>query len=140
VAIVTPDNKGSLLFKADDATLHGAQLKLEEQGGKSDIGFWDNGSEWISWPAQITTSGAYKVSATVATVFNDAEFVVDAGGETLAAKVPVTGGWDQFQTIEPGQIQIKQAGNAQVKIRARDASTWKAINLNSLRLVPVTQP
>ena len=137
--IVTPDNQGRLLFKADDATLHGDQLKLEEQGGKSCIGFWDNGSEWISWPAQIASPGAYKVSATVATVFNDAEFVVEAGGETLAAKVPVTGGWDQFQTIESGQLQIKQAGNVVVKIRARDAAAWKAINLNSLRLVPVTQ-
>jgi tRNA threonylcarbamoyladenosine modification (KEOPS) complex Pcc1 subunit len=52
----------------------------------------------------------------------------------------VTGGWDQFQTVDLGQIQIKQAGEVVVKVRARDAAGWQAINLNSLMLVPVAQP
>ncbi len=139
-AVIIPDNHGSLVFKADDATLHGDQLKLEEQGGKSCIGYWDNGSEWISWSAQVARPGEYQVSATVATVHGGAGFVVEAGGETLAAKVPVTGGWDQFQTVAPGRIQIKQAGNVVVKVRANESAPWQAINLNSLSLTPVTQP
>jgi alpha-L-fucosidase len=134
--VITPDAKGRLTFSAGDATLHGDNLKLEEQGGKPCIGYWDNGGEWVSWNAETTKPGAYKVSATVATIFDDAEFVVAAGGETLAAKAPVTGSWDKFQTIELGQIQIKQAGHLMVKASAKDPASWKAINLNSIQLTP----
>jgi len=139
-AVVTPDSKGRLTFTADDATLHGEQLKLEEQGGKSDIGYWDKGDEWVSWPAQFARPGAYQASATVATIFSNAEFVVDVGGEPLTAKVPATGGWDQFQTVDLGQIQVKQSGSLMVTIRASDVAAWKAVNLNSLKLVPATTP
>ena len=58
--VITPDNKGRLSFNADDATLHGEQLKLEEQGGKSCIGYWDKSDEWISWTAQIDQPGTYQ--------------------------------------------------------------------------------
>ena len=138
-AVITPDNKGNLVFNAADATLHGEQLKLEEQGGKSCIGYWDKGSEWVSWNAQIAKPGVYQVSAIMATISGDAKFVVEVGDQIVNASAPQTGGWDQFATTEPGAVEIKQTGNTVVKIRAADVSGWKAINLNSLKLVPVTQ-
>ena len=36
--IVMPDQDGRFVFSATDATLHGTNLKLEEKGGKPDIG------------------------------------------------------------------------------------------------------
>ena len=134
--VIAPDDNGRLNFSASDATLHGDNLKLEERGGKPCIGFWDNGDEWISWNAQTTKPGKYKVSATVATVFDDAEFAVAAGGEMLATNAPNTGSWDTFQTIDLGQIQVKQTGDLTVKVSAKDPASWKAINLNSVQLTP----
>ncbi len=138
-AVITPDAKGRLTFSADDAILHGDQLKLEEQGGLPDIGFWENGNEWVSWNAQIAKPGAYKVRATTATIFSNAEFVVDAGGTTLAGSAPATGSWDKFQTIDLGQIRIQQPGDLVLKVRAKDAADWHAINLNSVSLTPAAQ-
>jgi alpha-L-fucosidase len=137
--MVTPDSNGCLTLGADDATLHGTSLKLEEQGGKPDIGFWDNTSEWVSWRAQIAKPGTYQVSATVATANGDAEFVVGVGGENLFARVPLTAGWDKFSTADLGTVEIKSAGDLTVSVRARDAASWKAINLNAIRLTPVAQ-
>ncbi len=134
--VVTPDSQGRLTFSADDATLHGEQLKLEEQGGKSCIGYWDKGSESVSWNARVAKPGAYQIRATVATVFSDAELVVEARGATLAAKIPATGSWDKFQAIDLGQIRIKQPGDLVVTVRAKDPALWKAINLNSVLLTP----
>jgi len=109
-------------------------LKLEEQGGLPDIGFWDNSAESISWSAQITKPGSFKVSATVATQNANARFVVDVGGNAITAQAPMTGGWDKFQTIDLGQIQIPQSGDLTVTVRAKDIDSWKAINLNSVQL------
>ena len=138
-AAITPDSKNRLIFSADDAALHGENLKLEEQGGKPDIGFWDNGNEWVSWSAQDVKPGKYEVNVVTATLFGDAKFVVEIGGQTITATPPASGGWGKFSTTALGTIEIKEAGNLVVKVRAADAATWKAINLNSVRLIPAAQ-
>jgi hypothetical protein len=84
-------------------------------------------------------TGTFNVSATVATLYADAGFVVEAGGETFSVQAPQTGSWDNFQTIDIGQVQIIQPGELVVKVRAKDKTTWKAINLNSVRLI-LTEP
>jgi alpha-L-fucosidase len=138
--VVTPDAKGRLILSADDATLHGKNLKLEEQGGRPCIGYWDKADEWVSWNAQFDKAGMYQISAVTATISSDAAFVFETGGQTVNATAPPTGGWDKFTTNELGTVEIKQPGSLAVKVRAADAAGWKAINLNSVMLVPVPQP
>ena len=48
--------------------------------------------------------------------------------------------WDKFTTTELGTVEIKQAGNTVVKVHAADAASWKAINVSSVRLVPMAAP
>jgi alpha-L-fucosidase len=134
--VICPDAKGDIFLSATTAALHGSQIQLETQDGLPDIGYWDKGDEWVSWTAQIPKAGVFKVSATVATFNADASFVVEAGGVQISAQAPVTGGWDKFQTIDLGQIQIKQPGNLEVKVHSKDTASWKAINLNSVQLTP----
>ena len=136
---VSPDSKGRIIFSADDAVLHGENLKLESRGGKSDIGFWDNGNEWVSWNAQDVKPGKYEINVVTATLFGDAKFVVEVGEQTINVTPPASGGWDKFSTTALGTVEIKQAGQLVVKVRAADAASWKAINLNSVRLIPVAQ-
>jgi hypothetical protein len=57
------------------------------------------------------------------------EFVVEVAGQQIIGKVPLTGGYDKFQTIPLGKVVIKQPGEATVKVLPRDAKNWKAINL-----------
>jgi alpha-L-fucosidase len=134
--VIQPDAGGKLTLSAADAERHGSQLQLETQGGLPDIGFWNNGQEWVSWTANAARAGAFKVSATVATTDADASFAIEVGDQTLIARPPLTGGWNQFQTIDLGEIKIRQPGNVLVKIRANDAANWKPINLNSVHLIP----
>jgi len=66
----------------------------------------------------------------------DGACVISIADQSLPAKVANTGGWDQFLDIAPGTIEVKQAGELTVSVRAKDGPSWKAINLNSLRLEP----
>jgi alpha-L-fucosidase len=129
-----------VFLSATNATLHGSQLQLETRGGLPDIGYWDSGDEWVSWKAQITKTGTFNVSATVATLNAEAGFVVEVGGEIFSAQAPQTGSWDTFQTIDIGRFQIMQPGELVVKVRAKDQATWKAINLNSIKLILTAAP
>jgi len=135
-AIIMPDTRGRLTFSADDATLHGKTLRLEDKNGTSCIGFWEDAGESVSWNAQFAKPGRYKVSATTATLFEDANFVVEVGGVALAAVAPNTGAWENFEARDLGEVEIKSPGQTEVKVHARDAATWKPINLNSVQLTP----
>jgi hypothetical protein len=132
--VVQADSNGDVYLSATNAALHGSQLQLETRGGLPNIGYWDKGDEWVSWTAQITKTGTFDVSATVATLYGDAGFVVEAGGETFSVQAPQTGGWDAFQTIDIGRFQILQPGELMVKVRAKDKAAWKPISLNSVKL------
>jgi alpha-L-fucosidase len=134
--VIHPDARGKLTLSALDAELHGGRIQLETQGGLPDVGFWENGDEWVSWTAHFSQAGNFKVSATVATLETAANFVVEADGQKIIAPVPLTGGWDKFQKIDLGQISIKQPGDWEVSVRAQDVAKWKALNLNSVQLSP----
>lgn len=137
--VITPDKYGRLIFGAADVTLHGEFLKLEEQAGKPNIGYWDHHQEWVSWKGHVEKPGVYLVSATVASPNGEAVFVLDAAGKNISAKVSQTAGWDKYATTDIGTVEVKSAGDFTVAVRAKDAESWQAINLASLRFVPGSQ-
>ena len=133
--VILPDAKGEFFLSATNAELHGSQIQLETRGGLPDIGYWENGDDWVSWTVQIPEAGTFSVSAEIATPNADGEIAVEAGGGTVSARAPMTGDWGRFQTVDLGQIQIKQTGDLVVKVRAKAKATWKAVNLNAVRLI-----
>jgi alpha-L-fucosidase len=131
---VSPDAGGNLVLSAETAEMHGSQVNTEERDGKTNIGFWDNPGEWVSWRARGVTPGAYVVRATTATVHQGAELMVQSGESSVAGVVPQTGGWDKFQTVEFGTLQIGRSGEVVFVVRPKTAGSWKAINLRSVEL------
>ncbi len=136
VAAIDPDAQGDLILSAEDAELHGGDLRLETRGGLPDIGYWNDAADFVSWRAHVAKAGRLNISAVIATSDSDADFVVEIGDQTLNVQPPMTGGWDNFSKIELGQIEIKKPGDLSVKVRARSGTKWKPINLNSLLLMP----
>jgi alpha-L-fucosidase len=140
-AAVPADAKGSFTLSPDDAELHGDQIKLEAQGGQPNVGFWDRAEDWVSWKVKFDKPGTFQVSASCSTVHADAQIVVEVGqvppGQGLIGLPPRTSGWSTFRTVDLGRIDIKEPGEKIVKVRARDAQSWKAINLRFVRLTRV---
>jgi len=132
--MVTSDANGRLNFDAASAALHGTNLKLEAQGGKPDIGHWDDPSEWISWEARLAQSGTYQISATISAADGDCEFVVSVGAQDLSASVKRTSSWNEYSEVNLGFVKVGRAGELIVSVRPKDATSWKPINFNSLRL------
>jgi len=133
-AVVSPDARGNITLKPDDADLHGDGIKIEAQGGQPTIGFWDRPEDWVSWKVKFDKPGTFKLSAGCATTHAGAEFVVEVGGEQFTGKPPQTGGWADFRVVDLGRIDVQEPGEKVVKVRARDAQSWKAINLRFVQL------
>jgi hypothetical protein len=116
---------------ADSADLHGS-LKVEQRGGRSNIGFWDNSADCATWNVDFTKAGAYKVTAHCALPQGETQIAVEVAGTTLTAKAATTGDWDRYANVELGTVEIAKAGVQEVKVRPGDANDWKAVNLRDV--------
>jgi alpha-L-fucosidase len=134
VQTLAPDAKGNLRLSADDAQLHGDQIKTEDHGGQPNIGYWDHGSDWVSWKVQFPQPGVFKVTASCACVSGESEFVVELAGQQISGKAGQTAGWDQFKELSLGQVEITQPSEQVVKVRPKDPQNWWAMNLRFVKL------
>jgi hypothetical protein len=133
LSTIEPDRRGNLSLDADAAQLHGSGIKVEQHGSVSNLGFWDNSSDWASWQVDFTRTGVYTVTARCALDNGESEIALEVGGQQLVGKVAATGGWDTFVDVSLGTVAIATSGVQEVKVRPRDASTWKAINLSTVK-------
>ncbi len=134
-AILQPDPTGNFILSAEAAELHGDQIKQEEKDGQTNIGFWDKAEDWASWKLHVAQPGAFRLSASLATVHADAQLAIEIGGKRYQAEVPQTGDWSAFRTVEVGSIQLDSPGDVTVKAAAPDPQSWKALNLRLIMLV-----
>jgi alpha-L-fucosidase len=134
VQAIQPDTAGNYALGAEDAEMHGDGVKTEAQGGQPNVGFWDKAGDWVSWKVKFKEPGSFKVSASCSTANGDSALAVEIADQKVEGKVPATGAWDKFSTVEMGVIEVKQAGDQTVKVRPRDAQTWKAVNLRWVKL------
>jgi alpha-L-fucosidase len=138
VSVTEPDAKGELVLTADSAEVHGDKLNTEDRDGQMNLGFWDNPGEWVSWNVRVDKPGKFSVSASVATVNDGAELQIEVSANKLVGRIPATGDWGTFKTVDLGMIEINKAGGQEVNVRPKGASSWKAINLRFIRLTPKT--
>ncbi|MCX6875816.1 MAG: alpha-L-fucosidase [Verrucomicrobia bacterium] len=132
---LTPDAQGRLTLCPLDAELTGG-IRTEDRGGQTNLGFWDSGNDFALWHVRFPSPGKFRVSAVCATQNDGREFVVEIGDQRLTGRAAKTGGWDDFVAIDLGLVEIKAAGPAKVKIRAKDAATWRAINVRAIEFKP----
>ena len=134
VQAIQPDAGGNFTLGAEDAEMHGEGVKTENQGGQPNIGFWDNAQDWVSWKVKFKEPGSFKVSASCAAANRDSALAVEIAGQKVEAKVPATGAWDKFTTIELGAIEVREAREQTVKVRPRDPQAWSPVNLRWVKL------
>jgi len=132
--IVQPDGKGSFKLDANDAELHGGQIKVETKGVHTNIGCWDKPGDWVSWRIQFDRTGAFKVAIELAAKEAGAEFIVEIDGQKLIGKSVDTDDFDTYQSCTLGRLEIKRSGVTELSIRPKNAAKWKAINVRAVRL------
>jgi alpha-L-fucosidase len=123
---------GTLTLTALDAELHGKELRYESGERRDNIGYWTNPTDFISWSAEVGSPGRYTVTAEVASLAASA-FTVTFGSTELSAKVPNTGDYGSFTTVEVGTVTLTERGRLSVAVRPV-ASEWKPVNLRAVRL------
>jgi endoglucanase len=92
-----------------------------DTGGGFDVGYIDT-NDWMSYPVNVPTSGAYTVQFRVASANSGGQLVLSKNGTDLGVvTVPNTGGWQNWTTVST-TVQLT-AGQQDLAIFAR-AGGW----------------
>jgi alpha-L-fucosidase len=135
VKAIQPDAQGRITLSPDDADVTG-RVQVEQRGGQPNFGFWDNASDSVSWTLRFPAAGKYRIKTACASVHGEVPFVVVVGNEIKPGVAGKTGSWDEFAPVDVGTVSIAAPGQVQVQVKAKEPSSWRAINLRALTLVP----
>ncbi len=125
---------GSLNLRGADAETHGSQLQYESGGGKDNLGYWMDPTDWAEWSFEIKTPGKFAVTAEIAAQ-GSGMFVIKSGEAIVRGTAPDTGSYTKFTTVNFGTIPLR-AGRTSLSVRPV-AAGWQPMNLKAIRLTPV---
>ena len=132
------DKKGNLKLEPEFADLHnrlGTNLRLEQTGGNTNIGFWTDARAWISYTFEINQPGTFKLQADVASE-KKSEIALRLGDQPEKnVELNPSGSFNEFQLVDLGTLTIEEAGTHTLEIRAVN-DDWSPVNLRTISLKP----
>ncbi len=132
----SPD--GSLQLSVNSATLHGDHFFLQNQGGRNDIGGWNDSADTLSWDkVGIQRPGKYEVWIEASAADGDTSLTVSTPQGDAKAVIPKTVDWDTFQMVSLGQIEFKDPAVIAISAGPTAGASWKPLNLTQVILKPV---
>ena len=129
---------GRIVLPAERAVVHGNKARYESGGGKDNIGFWTDASDWVSWSAKVTKAGTFEVEVTYAAAkgAGGATYHVYADAQKVNGTVAETGSWTAFKTESLGRLAIPNAGRITIAVKPQSKPGMAVMNLKSVTLTP----
>ncbi|MDF7823541.1 alpha-L-fucosidase [Pontiellaceae bacterium B12227] len=127
-----------LMLQARNAVLKGKAIKLENN---SHIGFWTDPMATASWTLNVPAPGMYRVKALYACAkgYAGTDARLTVGGKVLTAQVKPTAGWQQFELMEFGEVNLNQVGATDCTLGFGKSRSKALFNLKSVIFEPVGQ-
>lgn len=125
-----------LSLEAKDATLSGKVNKLQDN---EYIGYWTDGSDTASWTLNVPAPGKYAVKLLYACDkrYAGSTAQLKVGGKTLTAPVSATEGWNSFELMDMGVVNLNQVGTTQCTLGFGGEQAKALFNLKLVLFVPI---
>ena len=124
---------GSIQLLAKHARVYGPTILFEHEAGI--VGNWRSPDDQLRWSLEVQPAGTYEVVIEYACddQASGDTFFLYVAGQTIGARVPSTGGWDQFGTLSVGLVTLP-AGPAEVSISSEGLIRSRLLDLRAIRL------
>ncbi len=129
---------GGIVLKAGNATTWSENMRYEPKAEKNCLGFWTSADDMAEWEFQAVKPGRYKVS-----VFqgcgpgNEGSVVaVKLGDQELKFTVKDTGGFQNWQEAQVGEIEIKAKGIQHLTIAPLTKAKSAVLDVQKVVLTP----
>lgn len=129
---------GSVLLHARVAAIHGTTVRYEPQPNKNTIGYWTKVEDWVSWDFEIREPGRFKVEILQGcgpgSGGSEVEFSV--GEQTLKVTVKDTGGFQNFENREIGELKLEAPGRYTLQVKPKKKPGVAVMDLREVKLSP----
>lgn len=126
---------GSIRCLPIHARIYGPTLILEEK--YRNLGYWGSVEDHAVWSLELPKAGKYRVTVEYACDNGTAgnRWRLSVGQETLTGAVQGTGGWDNYRSLNVGEIDLP-AGPSELLFRSDGNIRSHLLDLRSIRLSP----
>lgn len=88
----------------------------------------------VDWDFVVKSPGTFLITLLVASE-EDSSLKLTAAGQSLNAKIPASGDFETFKSVDVGTVQLDKAGHTTIHFEPVRRG-WKAINLHSVTFTP----
>jgi alpha-L-fucosidase len=131
---VVPGDNGIITLLPDDAHLEGKQVRTEQRDAISNIGYWTDPGDTVSWDFRPDREGKYAVRIETAALSAGSVLKIQGVGN-LAYSVPKTADYATFQAGKVGEINLTKGTRIILTLRPV-AEGWSPVNCRKVVLVP----
>lgn len=136
-----PQSKnGVIQLPARTADVTGIQLRYEPQPHKNTLGFWVNETDTAHWDFQVNTPGRFEVIGLIGCGpgqgGSEVGFILD-DQKPLVLTVPDTGGFQAFQPMKIGEVEIQNPGRHRLLIKPLKKAKSAVMDVRQVTLKPV---
>ena len=109
-------------------------MKVQGEGNESNIGYWTNPKDSISWDLQTSHGGKYLIQIDAAAPDEGSVLLVQGVGK-LACPIPKTTDYNTFQATKVGEVTLPQGTKITLTLRPV-ADAWHPVNVRKVELLP----
>ena len=131
---VTADHDGVIRLLPGDARCEGEAVKVQTQGNESNIGFWTQPKDSVTWNLQADNDGKYLVQVEAAAAADGSVLLIQ-GLAKLAYSVPKTAGYDAYQLTKVGEVTLTKGTRIALTLRPV-VDGWHPVNVRKVELIP----
>lgn len=131
---VTSDKDGVIRLLPGDARCVGEAVKVQTQDGGSNIGFWTQPKDSVTWNLRADSDGKYLVQVEAAATADGSVLLIQ-GLAKLAYPVPKTTGYDDYQLTKVGEVTLTKGTLIALTLRPV-VDGWHPVNVRKVELIP----
>ena len=143
----------SISLDANFAVVSGPQIRVQNNAGKANIGYWVDAKAKVTMPFKVVAPGPsqaggvvtrkpgrYKIIANYAAADNAggrAKITTALGKEVFEVDIKSTGSWSKYKDVELGKVTLRKAGLDKITIEVAKINSAGFMNLRSIKFIPI---
>ena len=129
---------GSITLHARTAFVTGVQLRFEPAPHKNTLGYWTNAADTAYFEFTVAKPGTFSVSVLqgAGKGSGGAEVELAVGESKTKFTVKDTGGFQQFETLEVGELKIEKPGRHTLTVTPKSKPGVAVMDLRLVKLTP----
>lgn len=136
---VKQSEDGSVALLAKDATTWSENMRYEPKPEKNCLGYWTDPQDFAEWEFTVEKPGKFNVAVHQGCGGgggSDVSVMLD--GQKLDFKVKETGGFQNWSTVNAGELKIEKPGTYRLTVKPQNKQGNAVMDVQKVVLAPVS--